>query len=105
MPLNGFICISLAIYVRICACFLSVYLCGCKCDYKPHKNDAQNRVICAILGVFCKESGKLWGKMKKKVGKCLVVSDLFRTFAPSFRDRVIFETLIHGNIATKQFNL
>jgi hypothetical protein len=30
------------------------------------KNDAQNRVICAILGIFCKESGKLCGKMKKK---------------------------------------
>ena len=66
MPLNDFIHISLAIYVRMCVRFLSVYLCGCKGNYKQHKNDAQNRVICAILGIFCKESGKLWGKMKKK---------------------------------------
>ena len=54
-------------HIRAYMCvFLSVYLCGCKGDYKQHKKDAQNRVICAILGIFCKESGKLWGKMKKK---------------------------------------
>lgn len=58
MPLNGFIRISLAIYVRMYV-FLSVYLCICKGKYKQHKNDAQNMAICAILGVFCKESGKI----------------------------------------------
>jgi len=66
MPLNGFICISLAIYVRICVfSYLFIYV-AAKVIINSTKNDAQNRVICAILGIFCKESGKLWGKMKKK---------------------------------------
>jgi hypothetical protein len=33
---------------------------------KQRKNDAQNRSKCAIFGDFCKESGKIYGKMKKK---------------------------------------
>lgn len=50
--------------------FLSVYICGCKgsklVSMKQRKNDAQNSGKCAIFGDFCKESGKFWGKMKKK---------------------------------------
>ena len=66
MPLNGFICISLAIYARICVfSYLFIYV-AAKVIINSTKNDAQNRVICAILGIFCKKNGKLWGKMKKK---------------------------------------
>lgn len=67
MPLNGFICISSSyMCAYMCVSYLFIYM-GAKVIINSTKNDAQNRVICAILGIFCKESGKLWGKMKKKL--------------------------------------